>query len=106
MLLLLPHSLYLAISIAPPCGSPHAARSAGSFQDKPRYEPLADLVNHPLVVGFYLINFGYVSLALKLGYDVEERSRGNRKRLAAESRHGACCALWHALLSTLYIFQP
>lgn len=29
-------------------------------------EPLADSVNHLLVVGFYLINFGYVSLALKL----------------------------------------
>ena len=33
-------------------------------------EPLADSVNHLLVVGFYLINFGYVSMALKLGYDV------------------------------------
>lgn len=29
-------------------------------------ESLADSVNHLLVVGFYLINFGYVSLALKL----------------------------------------
>ena len=28
-------------------------------------EPLADSVNHLLVVGFYLINIGYVSLALK-----------------------------------------
>lgn len=28
---------------------------------------LADSVNHLLVVGFYLINIGYVSLALKLG---------------------------------------
>ena len=27
-------------------------------------ESLADSVNHLLVVGFYLINFGYVSLAL------------------------------------------
>jgi len=27
---------------------------------------LADSVNHLLVVGFYLINFGYMSLALKL----------------------------------------
>ncbi len=33
-------------------------------------EPLADSVNHLLVVGFCLINFGYVSLALKLGYEV------------------------------------
>ncbi len=28
-------------------------------------EPLADSINHLLVVGFYLINIGYVSLALK-----------------------------------------
>src|ERR1051325_9608689 len=28
---------------------------------------LADSVNHLLVVGFYLINFGYVSLMLKMG---------------------------------------
>jgi hypothetical protein len=30
-------------------------------------EKIADSVNHLLVVGFYLINIGYVSLALKLG---------------------------------------
>jgi hypothetical protein len=30
-------------------------------------EKLADSVNHLLVVGFYLINVGYVSLALKYG---------------------------------------
>ncbi|HEY4564537.1 MAG TPA: hypothetical protein VIJ36_16255 [Thermoanaerobaculia bacterium] len=33
-------------------------------------EPLADSVNHLLVVGFYLINLGYVTLALKVGYEV------------------------------------
>ncbi|BDI33221.1 hypothetical protein CCAX7_52720 [Capsulimonas corticalis] len=33
-------------------------------------EPLADSVNHLLVVGFYLINLGFVSLSLKLGYEV------------------------------------
>ena len=33
--------------------------------------PLADSVNHLLVVGFYLVNLGYVSLALKIGYQVE-----------------------------------
>lgn len=31
------------------------------------HEQLADSVNHLLVVGFYLINVGYVSLALKYG---------------------------------------
>jgi hypothetical protein len=30
-------------------------------------EPLADSINHLLVVGFYLINVGYVALALKEG---------------------------------------
>lgn len=30
-------------------------------------EDLADSVNHLLVVGFYLINIGYVTLALKYG---------------------------------------
>src|SRR3954462_11545331 len=30
-------------------------------------EPLADSVNHLLVVGFYLVNVGDVSLALKYG---------------------------------------
>src|SRR6266853_4186687 len=39
-------------------------------------EQLADSVNHLLVVGFYLINFGYVSLALKLGYDVSTAQEG------------------------------
>ena len=34
-------------------------------------EPLADSVNHLLVVGFYLINLGYVSLALRVGTVVE-----------------------------------
>ena len=28
-------------------------------------EPLADSINHLLVVGFYLVNIGFVSLALK-----------------------------------------
>lgn len=39
-------------------------------------EALADSVNHLLVVGFYLINFGYVSLALKLGYEVASAQEG------------------------------
>ena len=33
-------------------------------------QDLADSVNHLLVVGFYLINFGYMSLALKLAQHV------------------------------------
>jgi hypothetical protein len=34
-------------------------------------ETLADSVNHLLVVGFYLINIGYVTLALKLKFGIE-----------------------------------
>lgn len=30
-------------------------------------EPLADSINHLLIVGFYLVNLGYVTLALKYG---------------------------------------
>src|SRR5687768_5087727 len=37
---------------------------------------LADSVNHLLVVGFYLINLGYVSLALKIGYQIEGARQG------------------------------
>ena len=39
-------------------------------------EALADSVNHLLVVGFYLINFGYVCMALKLGYDIASPKEG------------------------------
>ena len=39
-------------------------------------EQMADSVNHLLVVGFYLINFGYVTLALKLGYEVNTAQEG------------------------------
>jgi hypothetical protein len=35
-------------------------------------EPLADSINDLLVVGFYLINIGYVSLALKEGVSPED----------------------------------
>lgn len=33
-------------------------------------DALADSVNHLLVVGFHLINFGYIALALKIGIEV------------------------------------
>lgn len=39
-------------------------------------ESLADSVNHLLVVGFYLINLGYISLALKIGYNIETARAG------------------------------
>lgn len=39
-------------------------------------ESLADSVNHLLVVGFYLINFGYVTLALKIGGEIADTQEG------------------------------
>ena len=39
-------------------------------------EGLADSVNHLLVVGFYLINLGYVTLALKIGDQIEGTQQG------------------------------
>ena len=35
------------------------------------HEDMADSVNHLLVVGFYLVNLGYVTLALKMSGDVD-----------------------------------
>lgn len=37
---------------------------------------LADSVNHLLVVGFYLINFGYMTLALQLGRRIDDAVGG------------------------------
>jgi hypothetical protein len=50
-------------------------------------EPLADSVNHLLVVGFYLINLGFVSLALKLGYSIGTPKEGI-EALVGKGRHG------------------
>jgi hypothetical protein len=49
-------------------------------------ESLADSVNHLLVVGFYLINLGYVTLALKLGYDVAD-ARQSIEALSSKVGH-------------------
>src|SRR5918993_1039929 len=66
--------VYLAISIALTIWVAHTLHKNGRIFLVDVFhgnEPLADSVNHLLVVGFYLINFGYVSLALKLGYAVD-----------------------------------
>lgn len=39
-------------------------------------EDLADSVNHLLVVGFYLVNLGFVSLALKLPREIVDLREG------------------------------
>ena len=71
--------IYLAISIGLTVWVAHTLHKNGRvflvdvFHGN---EPLADSVNHLLVVGFYLINLGYVSLALKLGYDLASAKEG------------------------------
>ena len=45
-------------------------------------EKLADSVNHLLVVGFYLINLGYVSLALTMNRRVIESARQSIEALS------------------------
>ncbi len=62
--------VYLGISIAVTVWVAHTLHSRGrvflvdTFKGN---EALADSVNDLLIVGFYLINFGYVTLALKYG---------------------------------------
>ena len=71
--------LYLAISIGLTVWVAHALHKNGRIFLVDVFhgnEPLADSVNHLLVVGFYLINLGYVSLALKLGYTIATAKEG------------------------------
>jgi len=71
--------VYLAISIALTIWVAHTLHKNGRIFLVDVFhgnEALADSVNHLLVVGFYLINFGYVSLALKLGYEVADAKEG------------------------------
>lgn len=70
---------YLAISIALTVWVAHTLHKNGRIFLVDVFhgnEPLADSVNHLLVVGFYLINLGFVSLTLKLGYDIASPKEG------------------------------
>ena len=71
--------LYLAISITLTIWVAHTLHKHGRIFLVDVFhgnEPLADSVNHLLVVGFYLINLGFISLALKLGYDIATPREG------------------------------
>src|SRR5437879_4364468 len=65
--------VYLSISIALTVWVAHTLHKNGRvflvdvFHGN---ESLADSVNHLLVVGFYLINLGWICLILKLGYAI------------------------------------
>lgn len=66
-------------------------------------EALADSVNHLLVIGFYLINLGYISLALQLGYEVTGM-RGTIEALS--SKIGVVLLVLGGLhFGNLYIFN-
>lgn len=63
---------------------------------------LADSVNHLLVVGFYLINLGYVAMALKLGYSVVNAQQAIE---ALSSKVGAVSLVLGAMhFFNLYVF--
>lgn len=70
MNLTITYFLYLGISIAITVWVAHTLHSRGRvFLDTLflHNEKLVDSVNDLLVVGFYLVNFGYVTLTLKYG---------------------------------------
>ena len=73
-LTVLAYVVYLAISI---CLTVWVARTLTGngrifLSDLLRDEKLADAVNHLLVVGFYLVNFGFVALYLRSGRTVDD----------------------------------
>jgi hypothetical protein len=64
------YAAYLVISAALTVSVAHSLSTRGRtflIQFMADNEPLADSINHLLVVGFYLINLGYASLALSYG---------------------------------------
>ena len=71
--------IYLSVSIAVTIWVAHTLHKNGRvflvdvFHGN---ESLADSVNHLLVVGFYLINLGWMCLMLKLGYDIATPKEG------------------------------
>jgi len=76
---ILTYLVYLTISIGLTIWVAHTLHKSGRIFLVDVFhgnEALADSVNHLLVVGFYLINLGYVSLALKLGYNVADAKEG------------------------------
>ncbi len=70
MIIEISYAMYLTISVAMTIWVAHTLSTNGrvflldAFAGR---EDLADSINHMLVVGFYLINLGYVALALRFG---------------------------------------
>lgn len=73
--ILVTYSVYLTLSIAMTIWVARTLHKNGRIFLVEAFhgnEALADSVNHLLVVGFYLINIGYISLALKVATVVED----------------------------------
>lgn len=74
MYIVISYSVYLAVTLAVTVWTARTLHSNGrvflvdAFHGN---EQLADSVNHLLVVGFYLINVGFVALALETRANVE-----------------------------------
>ncbi len=71
--------IYLVISVGITVWVAHTLHKNGRIFLVDRFlgnEKLADSVNHLLVVGFYLINIGFVSLALKYGEPATNAQEG------------------------------
>ena len=71
--------VYLSVSIALTIWVAHTLHKNGRIFLVDVFhgnESLADSVNHLLVVGFYLINLGWICLMLKLGYDISSPKMG------------------------------
>ena len=71
--------VYLSVSIALTIWVAHTLHKNGRIFPVDVFhgnESLADSVNHLLVVGFYLINLGWVCLMLKLGYEISSPKEG------------------------------
>jgi len=62
------YAAYMGLSVLLTVWVAHALHSRGRIFLVDRFggnEPLADSINYLLVVGFYLVNIGFVTLALK-----------------------------------------
>ncbi len=73
--IILTYSLYLIISVALTIWVAHTLSKNGRVFLVDCFHQnvaLADSVNHLLVVGFYLINLGFIALHLKLGIQIQE----------------------------------
>ncbi len=70
MIMIYTYTIYLVVSLIITIWVGHTLHSKGRLflvENFHGNEALADSVNHLLLVGFYLINFGFVSLVLKYG---------------------------------------